>query len=128
MSVQFPTQMTLGSVPARESRPAGTPSVAAPGGGGQITPTDGKVLPQQAANAAPRQEVDLSPMVKQLNTHAQSLQRNVEFSVDKDSGMTVVKVVDTNTKELIRQIPSEEVLTLMQHFMEMEGSIIKTQV
>jgi len=36
--------------------------------------------------------------------------QNVEFSVDPDSDRTIVKVVDQSTKEVLRQIPAEDVL------------------
>lgn len=42
--------------------------------------------------------------------HIQSTQRTLQFSVEKASGNVVVKVIDSETQEMIRQIPSEEVL------------------
>ncbi len=39
---------------------------------------------------------------------------NLEFSIDDTTGQTVVKVVDSSTKEVIRQIPSEEMLAIAQ--------------
>lgn len=58
--------------------------------------------------------------VEHLNTNIQSLNRNLEFSIDEGSGAMVVKVVDADTKEVIRQIPREEVLALAQHLKEYE--------
>jgi len=37
---------------------------------------------------------------------------NLEFSVDHDSGRTIVRVVDVTTKNVIRQIPNEETLAI----------------
>lgn len=48
----------------------------------------------------------------QLDSYMKSIGRKIEFQVDGDSGRTVVKVKDTETGELIRQMPSEEVLRL----------------
>jgi len=42
--------------------------------------------------------------------HIQSTQRTLQFSVEEASGNVVVKVIDSETQEMIRQIPSEEVL------------------
>ena len=39
-------------------------------------------------------------------------QRNLSFRVDQGSGRTVITVVDATTKEVIRQIPSEDVLAM----------------
>jgi len=57
-------------------------------------------------------EQALDAAVKQLNSYAQSINRNLEFNVDTDSGQTVVKVIDSKTDELIRQIPNEEALNI----------------
>jgi flagellar protein FlaG len=55
---------------------------------------------------------------------AQSLQ----FSLDKDSGKTVVKVMDTETNEVIRQIPTEEVLALSQAVDKFKGLLLRQEV
>lgn len=52
----------------------------------------------------------LDDAIKNLNKQVQMVQRELEFSVDKDSGRTVIKVMDLATKEVIRQIPNEEAL------------------
>jgi flagellar protein FlaG len=52
----------------------------------------------------------LRQAVSEMNTFLQNLQRDLKFEVDTELGQTVISVVDSETKELIRQIPSEEVL------------------
>ena len=66
-------------------------------------------------------EQALDAAVKQLNSYAQSINRNLEFNVDTDSGQTVVKVIDSETDELIRQIPNEEALTIAKQLDEVSG-------
>jgi len=61
---------------------------------------------------------ELEKTVKDLNSSAQDSHRNLEFSVDQDSGVTVVKVVNSANGELIRQIPSEVVVKLAADFKE----------
>ncbi|AFJ03473.1 Flagellin protein FlaG [Methylophaga frappieri] len=62
----------------------------------------------QSENAA--QEV--SQAVSQINDYVQNMQRSLQFSVDELSGRNVVTVIDKETEEVIRQIPSEEVLSI----------------
>ncbi len=50
--------------------------------------------------------------VKSLSDYAQSMQRDIEFSVDKDLDQTVIKVVDRDSGDLIRQIPEDIFLEL----------------
>lgn len=56
------------------------------------------------------QAENLHVAVSQINDHVQSLQRNLQFTVDDITGKDIVTVVDTETEQVIRQIPSEEVL------------------
>ena len=71
----------------------------------QDLPSDGKELPPEKHKAQ-----DIDDAVKDLNEHVRAGQRELLFSVDEDSGRTVIKVMDMNTKEVIRQIPNEEAL------------------
>jgi flagellar protein FlaG len=47
-----------------------------------------------------------------LNRAMAALSADLEFSSDQESGVTVIRVMDTQTKQVIRQIPSEDVLTI----------------
>ena len=71
------------------------------------------------------QEVDvelsqkaLEKVVSQLNAYIQNTQRDVDFSVDDSTGRVVVRVVDSVSEEVIRQIPSEEMLAISRHLVE----------
>lgn len=55
---------------------------------------------------------ELGEAVENINQFVNSQGRTLNFSVDEESGKPVVKVIDFETKEVIRQIPSEEVLTM----------------
>ena len=57
-------------------------------------------------------EQALSDAVERMNSYVQSISRNLEFNIDNDSGRTVVKVIDAETEEIIRQIPDEEALEI----------------
>ena len=78
---------------------------------------DGKSLPaggESLPTAAPQRvaEAAISDAVKQLNDYVQTMSRELHISVDKESGRTVIRVIDPESKELIRQIPQEEILAL----------------
>ncbi len=71
------------------------------------------------------QEVDvelsqeaLENVVSQLNAYVQNTQRDIDFSVDDTTGRVIVKVIDSESDEVIRQIPSEEMLAISRHLME----------
>ncbi|NOY85476.1 MAG: flagellar protein FlaG [Nitrospirae bacterium] len=87
--------------------------------GGQNMPpeTQEKETTVQMTNEA------IQKTVKQLNEFSRSQGRNLQFSVDKVSDLTVITVVNKETNEVIRQIPSEEVVRLARQI-EFETSTI----
>ena len=58
---------------------------------------------------------------EQLHNAIAKFNRSVNFSVDQDTGITVLTVRDRDTKEIIRQIPPEEFLSLVSRLDEMRG-------
>ncbi len=67
------------------------------------------------ADASPSKEPgqgELKAAVLEIENFVQSVKRNLEFSIDEASGKMVVKVIASDSGEVIRQIPNEEVLKL----------------
>jgi flagellar protein FlaG len=62
--------------------------------------------------------------VAAINRAASTLNNSVQLSLDTDSGQTLVRVVDSETGQLIRQIPSEEVLSLRDALDRITGLLI----
>lgn len=56
--------------------------------------------------------------VSSINEYVQSVHRDIQFMVDSDLDETVVKVVDGDSGELIRQIPGEVFLELARKLKE----------
>jgi flagellar protein FlaG len=61
----------------------------------------------------------LQETVREMNQKVQNLRRNLQFSIDDQSGRTVIKVIDSETHEVLRQIPSEEILNVAHRLMEL---------
>lgn len=91
---------------------------------------------QNAVEKAASKVDDKQPLtLEQLEKVAQQLQdfvgemnRGLEFSVDKDSGRDVIKVIDKNSGDLVKQYPSEEVLTLVAKLSDMVGGFVDAKV
>ena len=66
---------------------------------------------------------DLKQAVIQLNDFVQTVQRNLQFSIDKESGTMVVKVIDAKSEKVIRQMPSEETLKLARSLVEQSDDV-----
>jgi flagellar protein FlaG len=63
--------------------------------------------------------------VSQLNKSPQAKAQGLEFSIDDDTKLTVVKVVDQSTKEVLRQIPSPEALEIAKSIDSAKGFLLK---
>lgn len=63
--------------------------------------------------------------VRNINKTMQAQAQGVEFSIDADSDIPVVKVVDIETKEVLRQIPSEEALAIAKALDRAQGLLIR---
>lgn len=67
-------------------------------------------------------EARVSEMVDELNAKLDySRQTRLRFSVDSESGVVVIQVVDKATEEVVRSIPPEEMITLKKRMTEMRG-------
>ena len=111
--------------PAHQSEPAlGAASAAAPAvkqesstdsGSSDVANTAG--VKDGGAEASASDSLEQALHV--LNGFVQNVQRNLQFDVDDASGHTVIRVVDAETDEVIRQIPSDEILALARHLKSM---------
>ncbi|MDI1299330.1 flagellar protein FlaG [Methylotenera sp.] len=66
-------------------------------------------------------KADLETAVKKLNDLVAPALQTVQFSLDAQSDRMVVKVVDTASKQVLRQIPNEEVLAMSKTLDKLQG-------
>jgi flagellar protein FlaG len=78
--------------------------------------------------ATEEQLAAIQDRVVELNSYMQNLNRSLKFSVDDQSGETVIKVIDSETDELIRQIPAEELLVVRSSLEEYRGMLLEMKV
>ncbi len=83
------------------------------------------VASKSADDTAPASREDVSSAVKKLNESMQASSQSLEFSIDEDSKDIVVKVIDQSTKEVVRQMPSEEALHIAKSLDKMRGLLIR---
>jgi len=84
-------------------------------------------LPTKAVQSA-KETVNSSSLkqaTEKLNQAMRMMASNLQFTVDEETGLDVVKVVDTDTKEIIRQFPSEEVLAIAKAFNQLQGLLVR---
>lgn len=62
---------------------------------------------------------------ERLNKFVSSVRPEINFTVDEASGTRIVRVIDSASKEVIRQIPSEEAIQLAQVLDKLQGLFVK---
>jgi len=70
----------------------------------------------------------LTNITDQLNQVAKICDHNIQFSIDDRSNKVVVKIINSSTGEVIRQIPPEKMLNLMRSIEQMLGLILDEKV
>jgi flagellar protein FlaG len=89
---------------------------------------NGKEVPPSQVNNQEDTEVNMVEVMHQMQDHVQSIERDLNFRVDEESGRTVITVIDPETEEVVRQIPSEEVLNIMHHLRNGGGLLMEEKV
>lgn len=99
----------------------------------QPTRSDAEVVSQVASTVIKPSSVDASSQptrevvakaAAEIQQFVQSMGRNLSFSVDESSGYHVVRVVNPNTGELVRQLPSEELLKISRDFQRLSNVLV----
>ena len=67
-----------------------------------------------AVQVKPAERQELEKAVQDIQSFATASQRNLEFSIDDSTHQVVVKVIATDTGEVVRQLPTEAALKLAQ--------------
>ena len=84
---------------------------------------DIQLLPGQG-QPPPSQE-QVKQAVEAVQQAVKPVAQNLQFSIDKETGKTIVSVVDSVTQEVIRQIPGEEILAIAKAIDRMQGLLVR---
>lgn len=75
---------------------------------------------QHASTEVPPTHQELAETVNYLNRFLQRFDTALQFDIDQHYGEMVIRIVDRQNKEVIRQIPSEETLAFAKFFKDLE--------
>jgi len=69
-------------------------------------------------------DAHIEQAVEKIQETVNNLSQNLKFSIDEDTGKTVIKVMDVQTQEVIRQIPSQEAITIARTLDKVQGLLL----
>ena len=70
---------------------------------------------------------ELKGAVDAINAFLKPISSSIEFSIDEDSGKTIVKLMDTETDTVLRQYPSREALAIAKDIDKLQGLLVNTE-
>lgn len=89
-----------------------------------LTPLDAT---RADAKAAEGEDADVHGAVERINASLPPSSQGIEFSVDDDTERVIVKVVDRETREVLRQMPTQEALDIAKALDRTQGLLIKLE-
>lgn len=117
-----PRELTARPVPLPSDK-ASAPTV--PVVASAVQPLGQSAELDKSADAASRQQQQLQDAVDKVSKAVSGYSRELQFSIDQDLHTPVVKVIDSQTQQLIRQIPSEEMLNIAKDLDKVLGVLLE---
>jgi flagellar protein FlaG len=96
----------------------------------QARPSASLELPQTAVKPAAEQQpsaAQLQDVLNNINKALKQSNKNLEFTVDSDTKRSIVKLVDSETGDVIRQFPSEEALAISRAIDRIQQGLLLKQ-
>ena len=83
---------------------------------------DGMQINEHQAN------LKIEQAVEDLNSYVQNVRRELHFSIDEQSGHTIIKVIDSESQKVVRQIPPQEVVDMAKYLDSHAGILMRAKV
>jgi flagellar protein FlaG len=115
---------TVPALLATATKPSASDTPARPRTNAAPAPHPVPRTPEPAPAANRSIQETMEKVAAQLESYLRSVGRSLQFSIDSESGRTVVSVRDSSTGEIIRQIPDAEAMRLAQSLGSQPNSLI----
>lgn len=102
-----------------------TAPASAPAAGRVAVPVAESAPPEKPRESEESTRPKVAEALERIQKFVEPMASDLQFSVDESSGMRVVKVLDRATQEVIRQIPSAEVLEIAKALDRLQGLLLK---
>ena len=70
---------------------------------------------KQTAEKIEETQERLEQAVSNINEYTQNIQRSLQFTISESDGRTIIKVIDSETNEVVRMIPPDETMKIAQN-------------
>ena len=84
----------------------------------------GEIKPSDVSKNSQVTRETIAHAAEQIQSFVQSMGRNLNFSIDQTTGYHVVRVMNPETNEVVRQLPSEELLRIAQNMASLNNALV----
>lgn len=123
--------MNIDSIQSTTSLPRRAPSQEAPGNVAPVATRQQNAInetaPQSNLSTSQADKPTLEHAVQRISEYVSASRPEINFTIDETTGTQVVRIVDSQSKQVIRQMPSEEAIQIAQALDKLQGLFIKGQ-
>jgi flagellar protein FlaG len=83
---------------------------------------------KQVLNVDGALDTEVAKAIQTIDLMMEVRERSVQFERDQAAGKDVIKIVDDETGEVIRQMPPEELLSFMRNLTKMLGNFLDERI
>ncbi len=77
----------------------------------------------QAVNPEPGKS-DILNVIGKMNNSFENISEKVSFSYHEENDRIIIKVIDKETREVVREIPAKDIVKLSEHLKEYLGMLV----
>lgn len=96
-------------------------------GSDQVSDARKKVVDMAPSEQVEKKQIQPEELLKQIKALTEDGLYSVRFENDERTDGLIVKIVDRENDEVIRQVPAEEVLELKATLEDLRGNLLNTQ-
>lgn len=133
MSIQSISSVSTPMPQVSGARPAGSASIdtasppataAAPA---IVRPAQTNAGSGQTQRQAQVEQSEIRQALEEVRAALSPVAQNLRFSIDDDTGRMVIRIIDSSTDEVIKQIPSEEIIAIAKALDKFQGLLVRQQ-
>lgn len=98
------------------------------GEGAQFSKVDRRVETDRGKEAPVLDKEKIEAFIESAREFLADQNITLNFEISDRTGDMVIKIIDEENKEVIRQIPPEEILRLREHLEELRGALFSEKV
>ncbi len=95
---------------------------------GAVEPDQNSTQQQSRTNERPASPEELKRALDEVNKSIKTMNERLQFRVHEATNVIMVKVVDTYTNEVIKEIPPEKFLDMVAKLQELVGILVDHKI